>query len=188
MKIENLKVDGNYLKFTLKEASYPKANALRRALMSEVPIMAIDEVDFFENTSNLFDEFIAHRLGLIPLVTPKTATSKSKATFHLEAKGPTVVYSKDLKTKSNVKPVYDNIPIIKLGEEQNLRLEATAIMGTGKQHAKFQPCIASYNVHKTNENNFDFEIESFGNLEPKELLKKAVEILKEKAEELEKQL
>ena len=42
---------------------------LRRIMISEVPTMTIDLVEVRENTSALHDEFLAHRLGLVPLVS-----------------------------------------------------------------------------------------------------------------------
>mmetsp|Transcript_2863 Transcript_2863/g.8739 ORF Transcript_2863/g.8739 Transcript_2863/m.8739 type:complete len:341 (+) Transcript_2863:249-1271(+) len=57
------------MKFTLSDSETSFANALRRVIIAEVPTMAIDLVNVEINTSPLFDEFVVHRLGLIPLAS-----------------------------------------------------------------------------------------------------------------------
>lgn len=45
----------------------PLANALRRIMISEIPTVAIDKVEMWQNTSIIADENLAHRIGLVPI-------------------------------------------------------------------------------------------------------------------------
>ena len=65
-KIKILKLESDSIEFSLKNADL----ALEiRVIISEVPTMAIDMVQVTENTSPLFDEFVVHKLGLVPLIS-----------------------------------------------------------------------------------------------------------------------
>lgn len=162
MEIQFASLDDAAVRFTLAGASPAFANALRRAMISEVPTLAIEDVRIYDNTSALFDEMLSHRLGLIPIRTdlaayvPRSSCSCGGAgctgctvTFTLSAEGPKTVMSGDL-IPQDVKavPVQDNIPIVKLTKGQKLVLEAKAVVDTGKEHAKWQPTlICGYKNH-----------------------------------------
>ncbi len=68
-QIEILELKEDSISFLLTKTDTSVANALRRIMIAEVPTMAIDLVEFENNTSVLHDEFLAHRLGLIPLTS-----------------------------------------------------------------------------------------------------------------------
>jgi len=122
-------------------ANLALANAIRRAV-SEIPTLAIEDVEVFNNGSALYDEILAHRLGLIPLKTEKSMSSKTKIDFKLSKKGPAMVYSEDLNGAGEV--VYGKMPITILGENHKIELVATAVLGTGREHAKHIPGLCYY--------------------------------------------
>lgn len=129
-------------KFVLRmDASESLANAIRRSV-SEVPTLAIDDVEIYKNDSALYDEVLAHRLGLIPLVTEKGMSEKTKIDLKLVKEGPCTVYSGDF--KGNAEPVFDKIPLTILGEGHKIELVATAVLGKGIVHAKYTPGLCFY--------------------------------------------
>ena len=147
----------NKIKFVLDKATPELANALRRTLSFEVPVLAIEDVYFTKNSSALYDEILAHRLGLIPLKGAKgyelpadckckgKGCAKCQTKVKLKIKGPATVTADDLKFKDpSVKPVYPDMPIVKLLENQELAFEATANIGLGKEHTKWSAGLAFY--------------------------------------------
>ena len=149
MKLEFLNKSDNELEFVIEGVSSTIVNAIRRYGVAKVPTFAIEDVEFKKNSSAMYDEMIAHRLGLIPLFTKsfsnKIGYEGPRVKFKLKAKGPGYVYAKELKSSDDdVTPVYDNIPILYLDENQEVDLTATALLGIGADHAKFSPGLISF--------------------------------------------
>lgn len=187
----------NKLTFSLSGVDTAYANTLRRIMGFEVPVMAIEDIEFRKNDSILYDELLAHRIGLIPLTTDLKSYNimnecKCKGAgcasctvkLTLKAKGPCTVYASDIKTKDPaIKPVYGDAPIVKLLENQELELEATAILGLGKEHSKWCPGLVFYRMPDPDKDEFIFTIESWGQLTPKEIVIKAIDVYDKELEE-----
>lgn len=160
MEVKLLEKDKDISKvsFILQKADVEFVNMLRRYMIEEVPVMAIEDVEFRKNNSILYDEVVAHRLGLIPLKTdlksyniPKDCKCKGKGCarcrlkMKLCVKTPGVVYASEIKSKDpKIKPVYPKTPIVKLIKGQDIEFEATAILGKGKEHMKWCPGVVHY--------------------------------------------
>ncbi|KAF8515689.1 DNA-directed RNA polymerase [Hysterangium stoloniferum] len=61
------RVSARSCEFDLVGVDASIANALRRILIADVPMIAIEHVYVWNNTSVIHDEVLAHRLGLVPL-------------------------------------------------------------------------------------------------------------------------
>lgn len=117
------------------------ANSIRRYI-NEIPVPAIDEIEIARNDSPLYDETIAHRMGLIPLKADKTVKEKTTAKLELNSKKEGMVYSGEM--TGNIKVVYDKIPITFLNKGQELEITATIRAGKGSEHSKFSPGFLYY--------------------------------------------
>jgi len=153
-----LSKDETRTRVLIKGTSATQMNLFRRLIINKVPTMAIDTVEISENSSALYDEMLAHRLGLIPLITDLksyflTKECKCKGNgcarctldLSLEAEGPKIVYADEIKSKDPaIKPAFPKIPIVKLIENQRIRLQAKATLGEGKDHVKHIPALVFY--------------------------------------------
>ena len=155
MNLEVFEKNDTKLVFVVSGISIEMINAIRRIILSEIPVMAIDEVIILKNDSPLYDEIVAHRLGLIPLKTnldiynlPRDCEcggygcALCQVSLTCEITNTTnksmIINSGDLKSNDpDVIPVHNEIPILKIDKNSKVIIEAYAILGTGKDHAKF---------------------------------------------------
>ncbi len=157
MELEIVEKDKYNLKLIIRDISLEMINALRRIILSWIPAMAVDEVIILKNDSPLYDEILAHRIGLIPLKTdlesyslpsdcscggygcPSCQVSLTCEVIN-DSKNNLIIYSGDLKTSDpNIVPVDPNIPIVKIGGGSSLIFEAYATLGRSRTHVKWQP-------------------------------------------------
>ncbi len=194
------------------------ANAIRRSVL-EIPVMAIDEVEIIKNDSALYDEIVAHRIGLVPIKTDK---GLKEVKFSLKEKGPKTVVSSD------IKPDVGNgmeLPIVLLEDGQEIEMVCDARAGKGVEHIKYSPGLVFYkhnldddvidfvNINENGEVSFDekeldlkglseeykkkiesvkeckellFNIESWGQMDVKDIFINAVDVLDDNLKEVAK--
>lgn len=153
MQVELIELVEGRARFLLKGVKPAFANAIRRACLSEVPSLAIDEISIYDNTSVLFDEQLSLRLGLVPIkgddlnlfrVSEECECGGAgcpacQVGMTLSAEGPSTVHSGDLRfSDPGVKVVFEKIPIAILGEGEKLMLEGIVTLNRGTVHSKWQ--------------------------------------------------
>jgi DNA-directed RNA polymerase subunit D len=147
IKIKKFDKEKQKLSFT-SDMNVSLANAIRRSVL-EIPVMAIDEVEIIKNDSALYDEILAHRVGLIPI---KTEKSSKEIKFKLKETGPKTVYSTDLKPSVGTE---FKIPVVILEKDQEIEMVCEAKLGKGIDHIKHSPGLIFYR-HNIDEEFLDF--------------------------------
>lgn len=162
--IQELKPRSTVLEFDGPTAS--QVNAIRRTLLADVPKLAIEDVEFhlgpirdevsgkdYDSSTSMFDEAVALRLGLLPIPTDLgefrrksectcggTGCSHCQVMYSVDRKGPCTVYAKDVVPlgDASLAILEPDVPIVRLGARQALLAYATAVVGSAREHAKWQ--------------------------------------------------
>lgn len=156
MKVKTVELKGNKGVLKIEDTDVYFVNSLRRVMLAELPKLAIDDVIIYDNTSALFDELIGHRLGLIPIPTDLSILSfrseckcegkgcpSCTVRYTLSKEGECVVYSGDLQPEHPSFAITETtIPIVDLMKDQRVILEVEAVLGRGRDHAKWQVVLA----------------------------------------------
>jgi len=160
IKLEKIKEERkkNKLILLFKGSNEVFANTIRRMIIEEVPTLAVEDLEIKENSSALYDEMLGLRLGLIPIKTDlKSYNLKSnckcsgegcaqcelKITLKASKKG--YVYAGEAQSadpKCNF--VYEKMPVTKLLSKQKVDVTMTAVLGRGKEHAKWSSGLAFF--------------------------------------------
>lgn len=168
MKLVLDKKHENRIEFLASDFPTTFANVIRRYAMSRVPVLAIDTVTYYDNTSAFWDEYLAHRLGLMPITTPDKTPESAEIVFSCDAEGPKTVYASDVASSDKgITIAKDKIHIATLGPNQHIRFEAQAVLGTARQHAKFQAGLVGYGE---DEKNLRMFVESFYQMPPADVI------------------
>ena len=155
MDIDIIELSKGSAKFILSGTNAAFTNGIRRAMIADVPTLAIEYVNLNDNTSVLYDEQIGLRLALVPLITDADYIPQSECTcnnagcpacevsLRLDAVGPRMVYSGDfISADPKVQPAEEKIPIVELKDGQRILLEALAHVGYGRDHVRWQAGVA----------------------------------------------
>ncbi len=163
--VEIRELKGNRLELVIRGFSVAYVNAIRRLILSDVPTVAVDFAYFYENSTDVYDEMIAHRLGLLVLKSDEALTKYAPPeackdseppnpkcfveiflNVSLDEDAPTGRYIKASELKisdPDVTPVYPDTPITYVAPGQRLHVVAYARLGRGKEHAKWSPASLS---------------------------------------------
>ncbi|KAF7700586.1 DNA-directed RNA polymerases I and III subunit RPAC1 [Cucumispora dikerogammari] len=146
-----------FLEMDIKNAPVSIINSIRRILMSEIPTMALEKIDIYENSGIIVDEMLAQRLGLIPCaLNPDNYTFESEVEYTLDVHNNTnepmnilsdnfILEEKIMESENRLKK---GVLITILAPGQSIKLKAFATKNVALEHSKWSPVNpAVYRYH-----------------------------------------
>jgi DNA-directed RNA polymerase II subunit RPB3 len=180
------------IKFDIENCNSSFANAIRRTIITDVETLSFNTDDYVNsdlkvitNTSSLHNEFILHRMGLLPIYTDnlenynpdnyKFILKKSNNTSNMIDVTTNDIEVLNLETNKfedsdnffPKNPITDDyILIIRLksnpnGEGQSIHIEGKSSKGSGKQHIRFSPVSTVIFTNKINPELLDIEFNKY---------------------------
>lgn len=188
--------DGNLVsaRVVLHDTDYKWANAVRRTIISDIPVLAITKVSFRRNTSPTCDEIIAHRMGMIPIrfhnghvprpnqggisfslqmyVSKSASCSVTRVTStKIEPTAPNL----EVAFSNNKEDETSGFTLTKMAPGQCIDLVASVDVGTGTKHARFS-AVSSVGFKQV-DNDFHLKMEMVGQLRPSVIMLSTMRIL-----------
>ncbi|MFB6204447.1 MAG: hypothetical protein ABEJ75_02275 [Candidatus Nanohaloarchaea archaeon] len=183
----NFEVEGEehgVLKLKLEDGNDAVANSLRRAMVSRVETLAIKELEIQKNESGLFDEVLANRMGQVPWTIPKNVDGEDEVHIAAKKEGPGKLLAEDIQAGNDeAEPVNPDTLLVELKEGQAVELEGTAVLNTGRKHAKHQGGTVGY--EKLGDGEYMFSVESTSGYGNRELVEEAIQTIQEDLDEFE---
>jgi DNA-directed RNA polymerase II subunit RPB3 len=186
------KSEKDTIRFDVNECNSSFVNSLRRIIISEIETVGFrteeyekSDIKVIENNSSLHNEFLLHRLGLIPINTKDIDSydpSKYKFVLNVQHTGtvPIDVTTKDIKVMNlETNTVEDNelffpknhitndhIIITKLkptpdGTGEKIHMEGKSSKGIGKEHIRFSPVSNVCFINKVDPSRLDEEYKKY---------------------------
>ena len=138
--LRNINIDNHKMSCEIHGKNIGLANALRRSLIDLTESYAVDKVMFDINTTCMPDEYISHRLGMIPFLN---SSSKVLTEAQIDVSGRNVI-SKDI---TGAEAASEDIPIIHMLPNQRLRCKLIFRKSSGSEHSRFcQVAAVGYSI------------------------------------------
>ena len=188
-------------------------NTIRRILLTEIPSISFEKVIFTKNSSKMNEDFLGHRISLLPLVCQDIDSVRLKKDCNCFGRGCQFCETEFVLSKKNTEEAFMNvycndfetldvdgnvslltykrngngILLTILGPNEEIELRAITSKGSAACHSKWS-VINTCRFKEEGENYFLFEIETNENQIPKKVFSIALKIYISQLEKIKEKI